>query len=296
MLEYISGNLLDSPAQTLVNTVNTVGVMGKGIALEFKHRYPEMFERYAAFCKADKFKIGMLYLYRTPNKWVLNFATKKHWRNPSKLEYIETGLKKFVETYAEHGIISIAFPQLGCGNGGLEWSVVKPVMESYLRPLPIPVYLYIRPQDDTFIPEHNQRIKPDNSPRRMLGFAEFLADVMKLSGKTQVPSPEELWYEVLQADHPSISLDINGRIRKIGGEDLEDLWNSLRLRGALDEGAFPSNLKTIAGEFMELLSRLDYVKPIIFTDAYGVTRPGIQFAPNANTGIQDSCSASLVNE
>ena len=143
MLTYLKGDLLSSPAQVQVNTVNTVGVMGKGIALQFKKKYPEMFTAYQRVCEKRQIDTGKLYLWKSPEKWVLMFPTKKHWRNPSRMEYIESGLQKFVDNYERLGIESIAFPKLGCGNGGLEWSAVKIIMEKYLRPLPISIYIYI---------------------------------------------------------------------------------------------------------------------------------------------------------
>jgi O-acetyl-ADP-ribose deacetylase (regulator of RNase III) len=146
----VTANIFESPAQTLVNTVNTVGVMGKGIAADFKRRYPEMFQIYKTFCAKKQFRVGQLYVYRTANKWVLNFPTKQHWRNPSKIEWIEACLKKFVETYTAQGITSISFPQLGCGNGGLSWDEVRPLMERYLEDLPIPVYVHVRREDAEF--------------------------------------------------------------------------------------------------------------------------------------------------
>lgn len=145
MLMYIEGNIFESPAQVLVNTVNTVGVMGKGIALKFKKIYPEMYKNYRYYCENKQFNMGNLYLYKTPGKWVLNFPTKINWRNPSKLEYIELGLKKFISTYKEKGIKSIAFPKLGCGNGGLDFETqVRPLMDKYLSNLDdIEVYVYL---------------------------------------------------------------------------------------------------------------------------------------------------------
>lgn len=143
MISYVSGNLFQSPAQVLVNTVNTVGVMGKGIAFDFKRLFPEMYQQYRELCEQNQFKIGMLWLYKSPNKWVLNFPTKKHWRHPSHVEYIEAGLQKFVNSYTNLGIHSIAFPSLGCGNGQLDFETqVKPLMEKYLRNLPIEVFIY----------------------------------------------------------------------------------------------------------------------------------------------------------
>lgn len=143
MFEYIEGNIFDSPAQVIVNTVNTVGVMGKGLALEFKNRYPEMFADYRTACEKRQFTMGKLMLWRAPDHWILMFPTKENWRNPSKLEYIERGLKNFVNSYADKNISSIAFPKLGCGNGELDWNDVKPLMEKYLKPLPIDVYIYL---------------------------------------------------------------------------------------------------------------------------------------------------------
>ena len=152
MIRYIEGDIFKSPAQVIVNTVNTVGVMGKGIALEFKKRYPDMFQAYRDICDRRKLKIGSLMLYYEPDHWVLLFSTKENWRNPSRMEFIEAGLAKFCRTYAEKGITSIAFPKLGCGNGELNWLEVQPVMEKYLRDLPIDIYIYILVQVQILFP------------------------------------------------------------------------------------------------------------------------------------------------
>lgn len=156
MLTYIEGDLFSSPAQVLVNTVNTVGVMGKGIALEFKKRYPEMFEEYKKQCDKHSLVIGKLMLWYAADHWILQFPTKEHWRNPSKLEYIEKGLMAFVRKYADYNITSIAFPKLGCGNGELDWSEVKPLMEKYLKNLPIDVYIYLGKSAESK-PEHKNQ-------------------------------------------------------------------------------------------------------------------------------------------
>jgi O-acetyl-ADP-ribose deacetylase (regulator of RNase III) len=143
MIQYIKGNLFTSNAKVIVNTVNTVGVMGKGIAADFKKYYPEMFSQYKKLCDEGKFNIGELFLYKTSNKWVLNFPTKKHWRGKSTLEYIEEGLKRLVQDATRLQITDIAMPKLGCGNGGLEWDTqVKPLVEKYLKKAPINVSIY----------------------------------------------------------------------------------------------------------------------------------------------------------
>ena len=144
MITYLSGDLFQSPAQVLVNAVNTVGAMGKGIALEFKRKYPEMFSDYQHLCKSGAFDIGQLWLYKSPQKWVLNFPTKRDWRDKSRIEYIELCLTKFIEIYETEGITSISFPRLGCGLGGLNWeNEVRPLMERYLSPLPIDIMIHV---------------------------------------------------------------------------------------------------------------------------------------------------------
>ena len=143
MIHYVKGNIFDSPAQTIVNAVNTVGVMGKGLARAFRQRYPDMFRVYAKICERHLLAPGKLMIFCESDHWLLLFPTKEDWRDPSKMEYIESGLKKFADTYAQKGITSIAFPKLGCGNGKLNWDEVRPLMEKYLNQLPIDIYIYV---------------------------------------------------------------------------------------------------------------------------------------------------------
>lgn len=143
MLIVKIGNIFDSTSDVLVNTVNCVGVMGKGVAKTFKQKYPEMFAQYKNMCDNNQLITGKLYPYYEGGEVkVLNFPTKEHWRSSSKLSYIEDGLDWFVEKYEELGIKSIAFPPLGCGNGGLEWSTVGPLMYKKLKDLPIDIEVY----------------------------------------------------------------------------------------------------------------------------------------------------------
>lgn len=143
-ITFIKGNIFNTKAQTVVNTVNCVGVMGKGIALVYKLRYPKMFDIYKGYCHQHLINIGKLWIYKGDEKdpWVLNFPTKFHWKYPSKYEYIEKGLAKFVETYESHGIKSVAFPLLGTNNGGLDKQIVKDMMVRYLSECNIPVEIY----------------------------------------------------------------------------------------------------------------------------------------------------------
>jgi O-acetyl-ADP-ribose deacetylase (regulator of RNase III)/uncharacterized protein YwgA len=143
MITIKVGDLFASHAQTLVNTVNCVGIMGKGIALEFKKRYPEMFRDYERRCAANEVKLGRPYLYKDlVGKWILNFPTKDHWRSVARLQDIVEGLNYLKEHYQEWGIRSLAVPPLGCGQGGLEWRIVGPTLYRHLSELDIPVELY----------------------------------------------------------------------------------------------------------------------------------------------------------
>jgi O-acetyl-ADP-ribose deacetylase (regulator of RNase III) len=139
MISYTQGNLLNAGVDALVNTVNTVGVMGKGIALMFKETFPENFKAYEAACRREEVQIGRMFVTERHDligpKWIINFPTKKHWRQPSKLEWIVEGLKDLRRVIAERGISSIALPPLGSGNGGLDWSTVRPLIEQELKSL-----------------------------------------------------------------------------------------------------------------------------------------------------------------
>jgi len=142
-MKVLIGDILKSEAQTLVNTVNCVGVMGKGIALEFKNQFPDMFKDYALRCERNEVKPGMPYLYRTmfPPQ-IINFPTKDHWKSVSKIADIENGLKHLAAMYKEWDVKSLALPPLGCGNGQLEWRVVGPIIYQYVNQMDIPVEMY----------------------------------------------------------------------------------------------------------------------------------------------------------
>lgn len=177
MVTYVVGDLFSSPAQVLVNTVNTVGVMGKGLAYTFKRVYPEMFEEYKRHCDNESLTVGKLHLYKSPQKWILNFPTKKHWRAKSKIEYIEAGLKKFRDTYKKKEIRSISFPMLGCENGGLEWDQVQPLMERYLADVPsdLEVYIHLFRPDLMPFPDYRNYRTTAQLKRRLRGEIDFVS-------------------------------------------------------------------------------------------------------------------------
>lgn len=161
VIHYQKGDIFQSEAQVIVNTVNCKGVMGKGLALAFKQKYPAMFPIYQEECKTRKLRIGRPSLYQQSTPWILNFPTKDHWKFPSKLEYLEKGLKYFVANYKKAGITSIAFPKLGAQNGKLSWDEVGPLMAKYLSQLDIDVYIYIAEGDKEYQcdVEHESNLK-----------------------------------------------------------------------------------------------------------------------------------------
>lgn len=146
MITFKQGNLLEARAEALVNTVNTVGVMGKGIALMFKERFDENFRRYAAACKAKEVQTGKMFV--TPvheldgPRWIVNFPTKQHWRAPSRMEWVVEGLQDLRRFLAEQQVKSIAIPPLGAGNGGLEWADVREQIERALGDLDIDILVF----------------------------------------------------------------------------------------------------------------------------------------------------------
>lgn len=141
MIIYSEGTVFNTDAEAIVNTVNCKGVMGAGIALEFQLRYPKMFEQYVDMCEQGDIRIGRVNYYVEETPIIINFPTKYDYKYPSKIEWIEQGLKSFIDTYELHGVKSVAFPKLGAGRGGLDWRQVKSLMEQCLGKLDIEVII-----------------------------------------------------------------------------------------------------------------------------------------------------------
>jgi len=188
MVKVLMGDILKSKTQTLVNTVNCVGIMGKGIALEFKEQFPDMFNDYVARCNRNEVRLGKPYLYKrlTP-PWILNFPTKGHWRSVSRIEDIVKGLKHLFQHYKEWGITSLAVPPLGCGQGQLEWKIVGPTLYRYLNQLDIPVELYApygTPHEELNIEflenaPDVKSVKPELAPERIRPAWVALVEILK---------------------------------------------------------------------------------------------------------------------
>ncbi|GAA0427774.1 macro domain-containing protein [Lentibacillus halophilus] len=182
MIYAMKGNLLEDTADVFVNTVNTVGVMGKGIALQFKQAFPDVFKQYAKDCKAGQVQIGKMHVVPVEGlinpKYIIHFPTKKHWSSPSKLSDIKTGLKDLVQVIQRLNVNSIAMPPLGCGNGGLDWSVVRPLIIEAFEPFSIDVHLY----EPAGAPPLDQMIVRTRRPEMTMGRALLLGAMEQYAG------------------------------------------------------------------------------------------------------------------
>jgi O-acetyl-ADP-ribose deacetylase (regulator of RNase III) len=175
MIELTHGDILDADVEALVNTVNCVGVMGRGIALQFKNTFPENYEFYRRACERAEFHPGMMLIYETGHignpKYVINFPTKRHWKAKSRMEDIDSGLKALVAEVRERNIQSIAIPPLGCGLGGLNWEEVRPKIEAAFAALPRVRVLLYEPKG---APAPAQMAKPHKAPKMTRGRAALL--------------------------------------------------------------------------------------------------------------------------
>lgn len=290
MITYVYGDIFSSPARVLVNPVNTVGAMGDGLAYEFKRYFPEMYEVYRDLCHDDRFAIGQLLLYKTPNKWVLNFPTKRHYRADSQLEYIEEGLKKFALIYGTQNITSVSFPALGTGSGNLPWDEVRPVMEGYLAPLPISVFIHL--YDAKSASEDDQR-----NTRAMRSW---------LTAQPEQVSFEGFWQDVLNAVRErhvlhtldtQIAFEVSGTEAKgkqraslkiiprkeesifIPETQLQDLWNYIRRAGYILPQNLPAGLEAYADFLIALLAQLSTLRPVQLATEKHEPVTGLHFIP-----------------
>jgi O-acetyl-ADP-ribose deacetylase (regulator of RNase III) len=190
MVQQVRGNLLDAEVQALVNTVNTVGIMGKGIALQFKKAFPENYKAYKRACDAGQVQPGRMFVFDrgalySHHRYIINFPTKRHWRSMSKIEDIESGLAALVDDTRRLGLVSLAVPPLGCGNGGLEWSVVSQLIECAFANVPDVDVLVFEPAGSPPADEMKNRT---HRPRMTMGRAAVLG----LMGRYLLPRYDPL--------------------------------------------------------------------------------------------------------
>jgi len=199
MITSATGDILKADVEAVVNTVNTVGVMGKGLALQFKRRYPENFTIYKRACDAGDVKVGSMFVTRTDQltgpRLIVNFPTKKHWRGDSRLEWVRAGLQDLVRVIRDEGITSIAIPPLGAGNGGLNWQDVRPLVEEALSQLDDVRVELFEPVKKHFA------VAPSKAPNLTNSRALILALMVGYSRRRQAAEP---WEDARGASHLEI--------------------------------------------------------------------------------------------
>ncbi|MEF8729335.1 MAG: macro domain-containing protein [Accumulibacter sp.] len=206
MIELTRGNLLQAPAEALVNTVNCVGYMGKGIALQFKQAFPANFKHYEAACHAGDLVPGKMMIHDNGGlvnpRYIINFPTKRHWKGKSRIEDIESGLNALVADVQRLGIRSIAVPPLGCGLGGLEWRVVRPMIEQAFAGLPDVQVLLFEPAgapEAKAMPVRTER--PHMTPARAL-FVKLMDAYSALDYSRTLLEVQKLAYFLQEAGEP----------------------------------------------------------------------------------------------
>jgi len=206
MIQNATGNLLEAEAEALVNTVNCVGFMGKGIALQFKQAWPENFDAYAKACKAGEVRPGRMFIWETGRminpKFIINFPTKRDWRGKSRIEDIKSGLRALIVDVRRLGIRTIAVPPLGCGNGGLDWRAVRPLIEAAFTEVPsVEVFLYSPDgaPEPRAMPVNTKR--PDMTPARAL-FIKLMNQYGALNYRRTLLEIQKLGYFLQESGEP----------------------------------------------------------------------------------------------
>ena len=296
MLIFRRTSIFESPAQTLVNTINCVGVMGKGLAHAFKKREPGMFQAYKEICDRHELEPGKLWLWRGKDGWVLNFPTKIHWRSPSRIEWIEQGLVKFVSAYADQGISEISFPQLGCGNGNLDWEDVRPLMEHYLAKVTIPVYIHDFTVD-VGLPEHLEPIARALKDARATSdsFVSFMASLGKAlavsNGELTTLDARSTFRAYVRVDN-GLSIETESSSCVFEEDDLRGVWFDMRSGLVTRENAGWS-IKSGGEPLLSLLSVLPDMRAV---QIQRVGRSEPEFAVEPRPNVRGVASTDQTSE
>lgn len=288
MIQLTRGNILEAATEALVNTVNTEGVMGKGIALQFKRAFPENYLFYRRACERGEVEPGRMLVFETgrlsPPRYIINFPTKRHWRSPSRVEDIETGLQALVREITGRGIRSIAIPPLGCGNGGLDWREVRPRIERALAPLAdVEVRLYEpagAPDPRAML---DRRKRPPLTPARAI-LIELLARYGELGYSRSLLEAQKLAYFLQEAGQPLKLRYIRGKygpyahnldkaLQQLEGHYIVGLGDAAHPRAEIDllPGAVEEATRTLSAQ-PEARERFERVAALIegFESPYGL--------------------------
>ncbi len=286
MLTYVYSELFTSPARVLVNAVNTTGSMAHGQAATFKRVYPAMYAAYRALCQNDQFSTGQFLLYRTPHKWVLNFPIKKHPRANARLALIEQGLQKFATLCVDQHFDSVSFPMLGAEDG-LAWEEVRPLYDTYLKPLPITIYVHLSEQNPLVpdaLPLPTLR-KWLNSVPQSLPFATFWNNLKRAIRKHDSFATLEPEPRLFQAQLD----DKRGSVRVLPQDDSEtlllprsqwvDFWRYLTTVGYVLPADMPNGLDATAPYMLALVTGLDNVRPLWISRNPYTRMQGLHYLP-----------------
>ena len=288
MIHKATGNLLQAEAEALVNTVNCVGFMGKGIALQFKQAWPENFEAYAKACKGGEVRPGRMFIWETGRmvnpKFIINFPTKRDWRGKSRIEDIKSGLRALIADVRTLGIRSIAVPPLGCGNGGLDWREVRPLIEAAFAEAPsVEVFLY-SPEgapEPRAMPINTK--KPDMTPARAL-FIKLMHQYGALNYRRTLLEIQKLGYFLQESGEPlrlrfeaglygPYAANLNKVLELMEGHFIRGYGDSQKPDAEIEllPGAVQAAEEFLAG-YPESVSRLSGVSELIqgFETPYGM--------------------------
>jgi O-acetyl-ADP-ribose deacetylase (regulator of RNase III) len=210
------GNIFTTKCQTIVNTINCVGVMGAGIAYEFRLREPKMFEKYKELCSQKSIDIGILWIYKTDKYNILNFPTKYDWKYPSKEEYLHKGLQKFVDTYKQKNITSVAFPLLGADRGGIPAQKSQAIMEQYLSQCDIDVEIW----------HFDPTAKDDMYEEFKAIFQEIDDNTIKTDTKIRIDIVKKIRNALNDSQINSLSGLL--RVKGVGDKSLEKLFSYIK--------------------------------------------------------------------
>lgn len=290
MIEYKQGDILRADAEALVNTVNCVGVMGRGIALQFKRAFPQNFKAYATACKNEEVQPGRMFVFETGQltypRYIINFPTKRHWRGASRMQDIDSGLQALVETIDQYKIRSIAIPPLGSGLGGLNWSEVKPRIEAVLQPLTdVRIVIYEPHSEPAIEMVHNRKVPKMTAGRAALVELMNRYLIGLLDPSVTLLEVHKLMYFMQEAGEP---LQLKYQKAHYGpyAENLRHVLNAIEghlVSGYADGGDSPDKpLQLVPGavkeanaflqEYSETRDRFDRVSSLVegFESAFGL--------------------------
>ncbi len=282
MIDLVSGDILKTDAEALVNTVNCVGYMGRGIAAQFKRAFPENFDAYKSACARGELRPGVMFVFETgrltPPRFIINFPTKRHWRGKSRIEDIDAGLEALIREVRVRGIRSIAVPPLGCGLGGLSWSDVKPTIERAFAALPEVRVLSFEPSDP---PGGREVAKSGPPPAMTVGRAVLVALIDRYLGGLMDPfitllEVQKLMYFAQEAGEPLRLQYVKGPYGPYA-ENLRHVLSTIEgyfTSGYLDGGDAPDkqlnlvpgaveNAHAVLGQRRETLERSERVSKLV---------------------------------